>query len=216
MTDMSHQLARLVYDDLIAGLVDLRDDASSTRFDAELDTAVDNGTLSAETAHRLRCWQRASVRAVEEHVRTVVPSALAELDASRRDAQLAVDRMALMLGADSQLLITPPGETCEASAARPAGDAGDPDDPDDPDEAGASGGLGGRATTSPPAEDDAPPVDERERALGEGEPAEPGSDADTPGRASAAIDPSAASLGQSPHRLIVADLVSVMPDVRKD
>lgn len=92
-----------VYADLVAGLLDARDDPASNRFDIELDHALDAGTITAETARRLRFWQRASVRALADHVRTVVPTALGALEASRREAETSVEGMADTLGADPQV-----------------------------------------------------------------------------------------------------------------
>lgn len=203
--DSSRDPTHQVYSDLVSGLVDLRHDASTTRFDAELDTALDNGTVSPETAHRLRFWQRASVRAVDEHTRSVLPAALTALDTSRRDAQLAIDQMALMLGPDTQLTLAPgaddQGHQDDAPGDEPVGardEAGPSDEPRDDE-----------PRDEPSAEPAYSPGDESE-------PEASASAADTPGPASATIDLLASSLEGPHHRLIVADLVSVMPDVHKD
>jgi len=80
-------LGRDVWTDLVGGLIDARADPATARFDAELAEAVGAGTLSEESAIRLRFWQRASIRAVTDHARTVLPVALGALDAARREAE---------------------------------------------------------------------------------------------------------------------------------
>jgi hypothetical protein len=75
----------------VTGLLAARTDLASERFDDELDGAVDRGEVSAETAHRLRLWQRASVRAVTEHARSVLPAALTALDDAGTDAEKHVE-----------------------------------------------------------------------------------------------------------------------------
>jgi hypothetical protein len=79
-------LGRDVWTNLVGGLIDARTDPATARFDAELADAVTAGALSEETANGLRFWQRASVRAVADHARTVLPVALGALDAARREA----------------------------------------------------------------------------------------------------------------------------------
>src|SRR5690349_12599008 len=56
----------LPWSHLVNGLLDARADLATERFDAELAVAVAAGDLTAETAHRLRFWQRASVNAVDD------------------------------------------------------------------------------------------------------------------------------------------------------
>jgi hypothetical protein len=80
------ELGRDVWTDLVGALIDARADPATARFDAELTDAVATGALSEETATRLRFWQRASVRAVADHARTVLPVALGALEAARREA----------------------------------------------------------------------------------------------------------------------------------
>jgi hypothetical protein len=75
----------------VTGLLAARTDLATQRFDEELDGAVDRGEVSAETAHRLRLWQRASVRAVTEHAREVLPAALTALDDAGADAEKHVE-----------------------------------------------------------------------------------------------------------------------------
>lgn len=144
-----------VYVDLVAGLIDAREDPASARFDDELDRAVAAGTVTAETARRLRFWQRASVRAMADHVRSVIPTAIGALDASRREAHTVAQQMAETLGADPQ---------------------------QQPD--GMEVGL---------------------------DPADISTD--TPSPASSPMAPGASTLGTRGNRLIVADLVTAVPDV---
>jgi hypothetical protein len=74
------------WSDLIAGITDVRADEATRRFDAELETALADGEVTHQAAQRLRAWQRASVRGVVEHVRTVLPAILRALDTAGRDA----------------------------------------------------------------------------------------------------------------------------------
>lgn len=85
--------------EVVDSLLDVRTDPATERFDAELAAAVADGTVSPEAAHRLRFWQRASVRALADHVRTVLPVALGALDAARHDAGQYVDESAAILAA---------------------------------------------------------------------------------------------------------------------
>ncbi|MFZ0322899.1 MAG: hypothetical protein WAN48_02080 [Actinomycetes bacterium] len=80
MTDSARAAA---YGDLVAGLLDARDDRATRRFDAELSDAVEDGLVDPDVARRLRWLQRESVHAVVEHARTTVPAALLGLDRAR-------------------------------------------------------------------------------------------------------------------------------------
>jgi hypothetical protein len=84
---MSTDPGNRAYSDLVGGLLDARDDPATARFDAELATAVERGDVSDDTARRLKFWQRASLRALTDHTRTVLPTALGALEASRREAR---------------------------------------------------------------------------------------------------------------------------------
>ena len=117
-------LGRDVWIDLVGGLIDARADPATARFDAELAGAVTAGTLSEETATRLRFWQRASVRAVADHARTVLPVALGALDAARRDAQEDVEVAAATLEAAT---------AARAAAAEPAEEIVVPERPEELD-----------------------------------------------------------------------------------
>lgn len=84
---MSSEPHDRVYGDLVAGLLDARPDPATERFDAELEHAVERGDLTAHTARMLRFWQRASLRALVDHTRAVLPTVLGALEASRRAAE---------------------------------------------------------------------------------------------------------------------------------
>jgi hypothetical protein len=117
-------LGRDVWTDLVGGLIDARADPATARFDAELADAVAAGALPEETATRLRFWQRASVRAVADHARSVLPVALGALDAARREAQEDAEVAAATLEAAT---------AARAAAAEPAEDTGVPMRPDEVD-----------------------------------------------------------------------------------
>jgi hypothetical protein len=88
---MSSASARgVAYSDLVGGLLDARVDAATQRFDAELIAAVEAGAVTTEAARRLRFWQRASVRGVVDHARTVLPPALEALDSARDESKRTV------------------------------------------------------------------------------------------------------------------------------
>ena len=128
-------LGRDVWTDLVGGLIDARADAATARFDAELADAVATGALPEEIATRLRFWQRASVRAVADHARTVLPVALGALEAARREATEDVEVAEATLEAAT---------AARAAAAEPAEDTGGPVRPDEVD-------LLRRASTPEPA-----------------------------------------------------------------
>lgn len=110
---------RKVYADLVDGLLDARDDPATARFDAELDAAVANGAMTSATARRLRFWQRASLRALADHTRAVLPTALGALDASRREARATVDELAATLGPAEPAEPAAPAEGVRPTAPRP-------------------------------------------------------------------------------------------------
>lgn len=88
--------------DLVSGLLDGRDDPATARFDDELEHAVELGSVSPESAHRLRYWQRAAVRSLAEHVRTAVPGVLGLLAQLDDEARVSVEQLDATLGADPQ------------------------------------------------------------------------------------------------------------------
>ena len=90
--------ARDVWSDLVGGLLDARVDPATARFDAELSAGLADGSLTEDAAHRLRFWQRASVRALADHARTVLPVALGALEAARHEAERDATEAADVLG----------------------------------------------------------------------------------------------------------------------
>lgn len=87
---MASETNEQVYAELVSGLLDARADPATERFDSELDAAVSRGEVTADTAYQLRLWQRASLRGVVDHTRSVLPAALIALETSRRDAEAAM------------------------------------------------------------------------------------------------------------------------------
>lgn len=83
---MTTDPSQRVYSDLVGGLLDAREDPATERFDEELRQAVQRGEVTAAAARRLRFWQRAALRALTDHTRTVLPVVLGALAASRREA----------------------------------------------------------------------------------------------------------------------------------
>lgn len=78
---MSTEAGRLAaYADLVAALLDLRDPGPSAAFDAAVDAAVADSSLTPEQARHLRWLQRQTVRQVVEHARSVLPSTLMALE----------------------------------------------------------------------------------------------------------------------------------------
>ena len=78
----------------MAGILDARADEATRRFDAELATTASGGVVSQAAAQRLQTWQRASVREVAEHVRTVLPACLRALASAHREALEYADEAA--------------------------------------------------------------------------------------------------------------------------
>lgn len=97
---MSGGSQRDVWADLVESLLDVRSDPATARFDVELAAAVADGSVTDEAAHRLRYWQRASLRALADHARGVLPVALGALEAARRDAETYVEESAELLALD--------------------------------------------------------------------------------------------------------------------
>ena len=204
--------ARLqVYADLVAGLLDARDDVATARFDAELEHAVATGAITAGSARRLRFWQRASIRGLADHTKSVLPTALSALDASRAEAEAALTALADTLDADHQVpgpAKRPGGEQHRRSGETRAGaaedaTAGPPDGTADDATAGPTNGIADVLTGDPtPDATDVPAADDATDDLVD-------MIDDTPGAASETVGPQASSLDQGRHRLIVADLVTV-------
>ena len=109
---MGSQTNQRVYAELVSGLLGARTDPATDRFDEELDRAVADGEVTAAAARRLRFWQRASLRALMDHTRTVLPITLGALEASRRDAGSYLDELAELDADDA----TPTPDTPPASS----------------------------------------------------------------------------------------------------
>lgn len=92
---MTSQRSReAAYADLVAGLLDLRADPATGRFDAELASAEDDGRIDAQTAKVLRWWQRESLRTLVEHASTVVPPTMLALESAAGGSQREVESSA--------------------------------------------------------------------------------------------------------------------------
>jgi hypothetical protein len=110
------------YAALVHALLAARPDSATERFDRELDDAVRRGAVTAEVARRLHGWQRASVQAVADHARGVLPAALAALDGSREDLAETVAALTAVLGdgADHNDAGDTPGPTSTNATAAPS------------------------------------------------------------------------------------------------
>lgn len=133
---MAGQSAReSAYAELVAGLIDVREDVATARFDAELAHAEADGRIDAATARALRWWQRAAVRAVVDHARTALPPVLAALDRAHdvaaeelAEAERALDdamALALPTGPEEPVVPVPP-------APQPAVEGHPPDEEPSP------------------------------------------------------------------------------------
>jgi hypothetical protein len=134
----TQQTGRDVWADLVGGLLDARVDPASARFDADLTAAVAAGAVTPESAHRLRFWQRASVRALADHARSVLPVALGALEAARREAEVYADEAAAALAAaeppEPHESPEPPEPAASpANLPEPAASAADLPEPASPD-----------------------------------------------------------------------------------
>jgi hypothetical protein len=102
---MTSQRSReAAYADLVAGLLDLRSDPATARFDAELAAAEEDGRIDPQTAKVLRWWQRESLRSMVEHASTVVPPTMLALEqsatGSEREAEVSAQSWARAAGDD--------------------------------------------------------------------------------------------------------------------
>ena len=89
---MTSQRSReAAYADLVSGLLDLRTDPATERFDAELATAEDEGRIDPQTAKVLRWWQRESLRTMVEHASTVLPPTMLALEKSASGSEREVE-----------------------------------------------------------------------------------------------------------------------------
>lgn len=124
---------RDVWADLVGGLLDARSDPATARFDAELTAGLADGSLTEAAAHRLRFWQRASVRLLADHARTVLPVAVGALDAARLEAERYADEAADVLGDADEAAPEPSEAPADAwvppAAEAPSEPAAEPDLP---------------------------------------------------------------------------------------
>jgi hypothetical protein len=90
MTDQSADARRTHYAGLLAALGGTRRDPASERFDEELASAEAIGAIDPAVARTLRWWQRESVRAVEDHLQSVLPGLLVGLEVADAEAVEAV------------------------------------------------------------------------------------------------------------------------------
>ncbi len=89
---MTSQRSREVaYADLVAGLLDLRSDPATERFDAELAAAEEDGRIDPQTAKVLRWWQRESLRTMVEHASSVVPPTMLALERAASGSEREVE-----------------------------------------------------------------------------------------------------------------------------
>ena len=89
---MASQRSReAAYADLVSGLLDLRTDPATERFDAELAAAEDEGRIDPQTAKVLRWWQRESLRTMVEHASTVLPPTMLALEKSASGSEREVE-----------------------------------------------------------------------------------------------------------------------------
>jgi hypothetical protein len=78
------------YGDVVAAMLAAREAPATRRFDDALVAAVAAGLLDEDTARTLRWWQRAAVREVADHARTVLAPVFAALVESAGNAADAV------------------------------------------------------------------------------------------------------------------------------
>jgi hypothetical protein len=78
------------YAEFLAGLVDLRQDVATERFDAAIAALEATGGLERGEAGRLRYWQRESLRTQADQLISTAAASLAALDRARADATAAV------------------------------------------------------------------------------------------------------------------------------
>jgi hypothetical protein len=103
----SQRSREAAYADLVAGLLDLRSDPATDRFDAELTAAQDEGRIDPQTANVLRWWQRESLRTMVEHASSVVPPTMLALEqaaaGSEREVEGSAQSWARAAGDDSAI-----------------------------------------------------------------------------------------------------------------
>ncbi len=106
------------YADLVAGLLDLRSDPATERFDAELAAAEDEGRIDPQTAKVLRWWQREALRTMVEHASTVVPPTMLAIEkaaaGSEREVEVSAQSWARAGGSTGDSTGDSAGETSAA------------------------------------------------------------------------------------------------------
>jgi hypothetical protein len=126
----SQRSREAAYADLVAGLLDLRSDPATERFDAELAAAEEEGRIDPQTAKVLRWWQRESLRTMVEHASVVVPPTMLALEqaatGSEREVEVSAQSWARAAG-DSFTGEHAVASAADAAAADGAADAGDAD-----------------------------------------------------------------------------------------
>ena len=83
-----------IWTDLVSSIIDSRTEEATRRFDADIAAAVAVGEISEQTSQRLQGWQRASIRELADHVRTVLPATLRAVDSAREDALAHAEELA--------------------------------------------------------------------------------------------------------------------------
>jgi hypothetical protein len=134
----SRRARETAYGELVAGLLDVRHDPATERFDAELAAAEQDGRVDLQTAKVLRWWQREALRSLVEHARQVVPPTLMALEtaehganadaveSSQSWARAVGDDLAapdLRMAPDVQIVLPPVQPTAETRGTSPAGPA---------------------------------------------------------------------------------------------
>jgi len=87
-TVASHAARQAAYAELVAGLLDVRDEGAQERFDGQVEQLVAEGLMTPDVARSVRLLQRQSVRAVVEHAQAVLPTTLMALESSHREQWL--------------------------------------------------------------------------------------------------------------------------------
>ena len=131
----SQRSREAAYADLVAGLLDLRSDPATERFDAELAAAEDEGRIDPQTSKVLRWWQRESLRTMVEHASAVVPPTMLALEAaaggSEREVESSAQSWARAAGDDTSAGAAWTGSASRPGSAAEAAGAAEPDETDD-------------------------------------------------------------------------------------
>jgi hypothetical protein len=119
------------YADLVAGLLDLRSDPATERFDAELAAAEDEGRIDPQTAKVLRWWQRESLRTMVEHASAVVPPTMMAIEQAAAGSELEVEvsSQSWARAAGDSVGATPAADIASSGSAAAVPDAADDSSP---------------------------------------------------------------------------------------